>query len=277
MADIAELIRKRQRVAAEKAKPAKKAAAKKPARKKAPAKKSKPSTGQSSVTPAQLVDAGRCPPDATASPAQDVAERSPPHNRWDLFARRYVFGDPPDLAPFCAADAYMSVYDVPRPTAEVNAHRLLDKPAFKPILIKVAASAWERQEVTEDEVLQNWLHASRADVYDYFDEDEAGNLVRRKKSSLSKWQRRNVRKLRVHTDTTIDDKGHKHIRQTVDLEIIDRLKVLEQIARYLNLFTTSLDDNSMETIARMIAAGQERAQRRGVIWNHETGRPEFKN
>jgi hypothetical protein len=159
--------------------------------------------------------------------------------------------------------AYLAIRPhVLRKTAANEGSLLLKRPDVQRLLAEVTAAAWQRQEIDRDYVIGGWVALSRGNVYDYFDEDDAGRLVLRKKSSLPVEIQRNVKKLKVRTFTYYSPKTEiSTTEQVVELELHDRKAAFDSLARAGGLFG-DLEQDTANDVAKAIEQGFARVARK---------------
>ena len=275
MTSIADLIAKRQQRAAEQtAKSSNSRSTKKPA------SKSKRAQPRPATKPVQDAEPKRpsTPRERSKQPAeaQALVERDGTENRWRQFAKCYVLGSG-DIRPFNASACYRAIYPgTTEAAARSSAHALLANPNFQRVLADVAAEVLQRMELTEQDVVRAIAAAADANLVDFFEAAADGTLKLRNLAALPRLVQQSIRKLKVVTRTYQASDGQPpRVEQHVELEVLDRLRALELATRILGLAKAGLDDQSLEVIAALIAKAQERAQRRTVVWDHDSQRAIF--
>ena len=204
----------------------------------------------------------------TAALSTPVTLADTKEQRWRLFAHSYIFGNQEaKIPPFNATQAYQHVYGVSKKVANTNGPRLLVNAGFREILAEVAKEAWTRKGIDENAVAQAWLGIYSADLTDYYDEKGRISIADIKK--LPKPLRQNIKKLTTKVTTTRRN-GCQREEVTVAIELVDRVSVLRDLARWRGMFAEE-EANEMNKVADLIAAGQERLRQAARTFNNETG------
>ena len=190
--------------------------------------------------------------------------------RWRLFAHCYIFGNQEAKIPqFNATKAYQYVYKGTLKAANASGARLLANVSFQPILAEIAEEAWTRQGIDENAVAQAWLGIYGADLTDYY--DEKGNISITDIKKLPKPLRQNIKKLTTKATTTRHN-GCQREEVTVTVELVDRVSVLRDLARWRGMFAED-EATDINKVADAIARGQERIRRQARTLDNDTAGP----
>ena len=174
--------------------------------------------------------------------AASVTNLSTIEQRYRQFAHEYLTGG------YNGSLAYRRVYGMAlsEASARASAARLLANVNVQRILTDLAEEASARNRVDQNFVISCWKAMTEADTFDYFrisdDPKTEGHLVMISTdlNELTKEQRQNVKKLRIRNRTTSGESKEgspwERHEQIIELEIIDRAKAVENIAKTLGLY-----------------------------------------
>jgi hypothetical protein len=159
---------------------------------------------------------------------------------------------------FNATEAILSINpNLTRGSAAVAGSQLLNQPKTAEILAEMARSAVDRNELDADYIIGCWVAMSMANVMDYFEGDEKGNLKLRDITKLDVKVQRNIAQLEVTTDTA----SEMIVSQKIKLKLVDRRATLDSMAKAAELFG-KLGTEERGEIASAIEEGFERVRKR---------------
>jgi hypothetical protein len=158
---------------------------------------------------------------------------------------------------FNATEAYLTLDPtVTRGSASVLASRLLADVKTGEMLAEMAKSAVDRNELSQDDIIGAWIAMSRANVMDYFDCDEKGQLKFRDLSKLDVKIQRNI----AHLEVTTEKVSEMITSQTVKLKLVDRRATLHDMAKAAELFGPLGNEQGAGGVAEAIDRGFERVR-----------------
>ena len=206
-----------------------------------------------------------------------------PEERYRRFAEHLILGRGGCPA-FNATEAYRLTYD-PQGKNSDSANRssasaLMTNPNAQAIFAEVALESWNRQQMDEVQVAEHWKHIAQANIFDYFDieEDPArpGCLVlkSRQLKDLPIPIQRNIKKIKVKNrwvKSTVEG-DPPEVEQTIELEILDRLAALRDLARWKDMFAETQASDTF-SIAEAIRKGQERIKQAVRLYNNDAMDP----
>jgi hypothetical protein len=159
---------------------------------------------------------------------------------------------------FNATEAFLSLNPhVTRASAAQLGSVLLNQLETQHVLAEMAKSAVERNELDQDYIIGCWVAMSMANVMDYFQTDEKGNLTLRDLSKLDVKVQRNIAGLEVTTEKV----NEMVTAQKIKLKLVDRRATLSDMAKAAELFG-KIGAEEAGDIANAIEAGFERVRKK---------------
>lgn len=177
-------------------------------------------------------------------------------HRINEFCHAFLFG----TARYNATEAYLVINPtVSRGSASELGSRLLARVETQQALARMAREALARNELRANEIIGHWLAMSVANVMDYFDIDEKGQLSLKDLTKLDVAVQRNISQLEVTTEKV----NEMVTAQKVKLKLVDRRAVLDSMAKAAELFgKLAREDQGNDGIASAIEQGFERVRKR---------------
>lgn len=178
---------------------------------------------------------------------------------------------------FNASEAYRAIFGDEksnRRTMAAGGKRLLNHPKVLSRLAEVIKARRRRMTVEEDMVIRGWAELETANVMDYFDMETTEDglqsyMVPKNIAEMPEGKQKNIKKLKVKTRRIDRDEGPPIIEQDVEIEMYDRQRTLEMIAKHLGMLVDRAQVDVTVTdyaaILRERTAYVERKQRERVV------------
>lgn len=116
---------------------------------------------------------------------------------------------------------------------------------------------------SERYVLDRLYRQAEANVADYFESDDNGNLKAKNIKEMPKWAQQNIKKIRVTNKVVEAGLSRKLIEQTIDIEIVDSFKPVALLGKNMGMFVERVEiDFGKQTADRLQAALERVRQKR---------------
>ena len=146
-------------------------------------------------------------------------------------------------------------------------HTLITHPMFTDTMAAHLDTIDNKFGNSERYVLDKMYRQAEANIFDYFECDEHGQLKMRKLSELPKWQQQNVKKLKINNKIAEQGLDRRLIDQTVELEIVDAFKPVQALGRNLGMFVERVEIDFGKQTADRLQEALERVRRKRLESN----------
>ena len=143
--------------------------------------------------------------------------------------------------------------------------RLLRNVKFQVTLAEVAKEAWQSREMDDSIVINAWLGISQANLMHYFTPD--GEVDFELLHDLPIPIQQNLKKIKITEATTHFEDGER-TEKTTEVQVVDRVAVLRDIARWRGFFT-EVEASDANKVADAIARGQARIRRQAMTFDND--------
>ena len=161
--------------------------------------------------------------------------------------------------------AYAAVYGVDLKQARVMASKIFNSTWMRSLIRDMLMGEdGEPAEISKEYALKIWMRQIESNVLDYVD-DEGQWLNVKELKSLPDFAQQHIKKLNVHTwEEPVDDGngGERMVRhQRVQIELIDKQRALEQMAKAMRWIETKGDVNLTVVSSDVMIEAQKRIEK----------------
>lgn len=142
------------------------------------------------------------------------------------------------------------------------AHDLIINPKFTDTMAAHLDTIDNKFGNSERYVLDKMYRQAEANIFDYFEADEHGQLVVKPLKDLPKWMQQNVKKLKVSNKIAEQGLERRLIEQTIDIEIVDAFRPVHALGKNLGMFIERVEIDFGKQTADRLEAALERVKRK---------------
>jgi len=177
-----------------------------------------------------------------------------------------------------AAEAYATVYPkASRATCYTEAWRVLRHPQISQFLDSIHKKVSRRADsakIAAEAIMRDWYNHAQANVVDYFESDDNGQLMITDVTKLPVEVQRRLRSVDLTVKEIVTDSGDTIRTTVIKLKTVDPQKALDSLAKSIGLLNDTSDVNvivnTADAMERAVQRRKTMGGRRPVTVDHDS-------